>query len=212
MLRTKVIQREAEPHNGDSRLEVVQSFDVVSVIDEHLSIVGQVKNLAPAITQAATKMIAVLRDGGKVLWMGNGGSAADSQHLAAELVGRFARERRGLASMALTTDTSILTAVANDYSFDCVFSRQIEALCFHQDMVVAISTSGNSKNVLLGVLAAKKIGAYTIGLSGKGGKLAEMADMCINVPTHTTARIQEAHILVGHILCDSVERAFCETA
>jgi D-sedoheptulose 7-phosphate isomerase len=144
--------------------------------------------------------------------MGNGGSAADSQHLAAELVGRFARERRGLASMALTTDTSILTALANDYCFDHVFSRQIEALCFPQDMVVAISTSGNSKNVLLGVSAAKKIGACTVGLSGESGKLAEMVDMCISVPTHTTARIQEAHILVGHILCDSVERAFCRTS
>lgn len=210
MLKSKVIQREAEPHNGDSRLEVVQRFDVVSVIDEHLSIVGQVKNLAPAITQVARKMIAVLRGGGKVLWMGNGGSAADSQHLAAELVGRFARERPGLASIALTTDTSILTALANDYCFDRVFSRQIEALCFPQDMVVGISTSGNSKNVLLGVSAAKKIGAYTVGLSGGSGKLAELVDMCINVPAHTTARIQEAHILVGHILCDSVERAFCD--
>jgi D-sedoheptulose 7-phosphate isomerase len=210
MLKSKVIQREAEPHNGDSRLEVVQRFDVVSVIDEHLSIVGQVKNLAPAIAQVARQMIAVLRGGGKVLWMGNGGSAADSQHLAAELVGRFARERPGLASIALTTDTSILTALANDYCFDRVFSRQIEALCFPQDMVVGISTSGNSKNVLLGVSAAKKIGAYTVGLSGGSGKLGELVDMCINVPAHTTARIQEAHILVGHILCDSVERAFCE--
>lgn len=212
MLKSKGTQREAEPYNGDSRLEVVQGFDVVSAIDEHLSIVGQVKNQAPAIRQVARKMIAVLRNGGKVLWMGNGGSAADSQHLAAELVGRFARERRGLASMALTTDTSILTALANDYCFDRVFSRQIEALCFPQDMVVAISTSGNSKNVLLGVSAAKRIGAYTVGLSGESGKLGEVVDMCINVPTHTTARIQEAHILVGHILCDSVERAFCETA
>jgi D-sedoheptulose 7-phosphate isomerase len=212
MLKSEVTQREAESHNGDSRLEVVQGFDVVSVIDEHLSIVSHVKTLVPTITQAATKMIAVLRDGGKVLWMGNGGSAADSQHLAAELVGRFARERRGLASMALTTDTSILTALANDYCFDHVFSRQIEALCFPQDMVVAISTSGNSKNVLLGVSAAKKIGAYTVGLSGESGKLAEMVEICISVPTHSTARIQEAHILVGHILCDSVERAFCETA
>jgi len=212
MLKNKVIQPEAEPRNGDSRLELVQGFDVVSVIDEHLSIVSQVKDLAPAITQVARKMIAVLRGGGKVLWMGNGGSAADSQHLAGELVGRFARERRGLASVALTTDTSILTAVANDYCFDRVFSRQIEALCFPQDMVVAISTSGNSKNVLFGVSAAKKIGAYTVGLSGESGKLAEMADMCISVPTHNTARIQEAHILVGHILCDSVERAFCGTS
>src|SRR5258707_11024665 len=107
MLKSEVTQREAESHNGDSRLEVVRGFDVVSVIDEHLSIVSHVKTLVPTITQAATKMIAVLRDGGKVLWMGNGGSAADSQHLAAELVGRFARERRGLASMSLTTDTSI---------------------------------------------------------------------------------------------------------
>ena len=212
MLKSKLIEREGEPPNGDSRREVVRGLDVVSVIDEHLSIVAQVKHLAPTIAQAATKMIAVLRGGGKVLWMGNGGSAADSQHLAAELVGRFARERRGLASMALTTDTSILTALANDYCFDRVFTRQIEALCLPQDMVVAISTSGNSKNVLLGVSAAKKIGAYTVALSGENGKLAELVHMCISVPTHNTARVQEAHILIGHILCDSVERAFCETS
>lgn len=210
MPNSEVIHRDTKPHNGNDRLELAQDSDVVRVIDEHLNTVRELKNLAPIIMQAATKMIAALRNGGKVLWMGNGGSAADSQHLAAELVGRFARERQGLASMALTTDTSILTAVANDYCFDHVFSRQIEALCFPQDLVVAISTSGNSKNVLLGVEAAKKIGAYTVGLSGERGKLAEMVDLSINVPTDNTARIQETHILVGHILCGSVERAFCE--
>jgi len=179
------------------------------VIDEHLNIVDRKKNLLLSITRAATKMIAALRNCGMILWMGKGGNAADSQHLATELVGRFARERRGLASIALTTDTSIITAVANDYSFDRVFSRQIEASCFPQDMVIALSTSGNSKNVLLGVLlAVKSIGAYTVGLSGAGGQLVEKADMCINVPSHSTARIQETYILVGHILCDSVERAF----
>lgn len=210
MLRNNVTRIEIEPDNGDLQPKIVPGLDVIGVIDEHLNIVDQMKNLLPSITHAATKMIAALRNGGKILWMGNGGSAADSQHLATELVGRFARERQGLASIALTTDTSILTAVANDYSFDRVFSRQIEALCSPQDVVVGLSTSGNSKNVLLGVLAAKSIGAYTLGLSGAGGQLVDIADMCINVPSHCTARIQETHILVGHILCDIVERVFCE--
>jgi D-sedoheptulose 7-phosphate isomerase len=140
--------------------------------------------------------------------MGNGGSAADSQHLAADLVGRFMRERRGFASMALTTDTSVLTAVANDYSFEHVFSRQIEALCTPQDIVVAISTSGNSRNVLAGVLAARERGAFTVGLMGATGDMGDIVDICLRVPSQVTARIQEAHILIGHILCNWVETEF----
>lgn len=138
--------------------------------------------------------------------MGNGGSAADSQHLAAELVGRYKRERRGLASLALTTDTSALTAVGNDYGYDRVFARQIEALCTAKDAVVGISTSGNSANVLEGVRKANELGAFTLGLAGgSGGKLAELADKCLTVPSRSTARVQEAHILIGHILCDWLE-------
>jgi D-sedoheptulose 7-phosphate isomerase len=118
------------------------------------------------------------------------------------------RERRGFASMALTTDTSVLTAVANDYSFEHVFSRQIEALCTPQDIVVAISTSGNSRNVLAGVLAARERGAFTVGLMGATGDMGDIVDICLRVPSQVTARIQEAHILIGHILCNWVETEF----
>jgi D-sedoheptulose 7-phosphate isomerase len=153
-------------------------------------------------------MTSAVLDGGKIFWMGNGGSAADSQHLAAELVARFARERRALASIALTADSSILTAVANDYSFDRVFGRQLEALCHSNDVVVGISTSGNSENVVFGVRTAKRLGAFTVALTGSGGgRLAREADASLVVSSSVTARIQEAHILIGHILCDWIETA-----
>jgi D-sedoheptulose 7-phosphate isomerase len=181
---------------------------VSGTIDEHLAIVAALKSLESQLADVAKKITLALHNGGKVLWMGNGGSAADSQHLAAELVGRFTRERRGLASIALTTDTSVLTAIANDYSFASIFSRQIEAICNPQDVVIAISTSGNSENVLRAVSAAKNRGAFTVGLTGKGGKIADLVDVCLFVPSGVTARIQEAHILIGHILCDCVESQF----
>lgn len=169
----------------------------------------RLKDLEPQIAVAAQRMIFALRRGGKVVWMGNGGSAADSQHLAAELVGRFGRERRGLASLALTTDSSVLTSLANDYSFEHVFSRQIEALCSPKDVVIGISTSGNSANVLAGLRTARRLGAFTVALSGMGSNgITNIADVCIRVPSNVTARIQEAHILIGHMLCDWVESEF----
>jgi D-sedoheptulose 7-phosphate isomerase len=138
--------------------------------------------------------------------MGNGGSAADCQHLAAEFVGRFKLERKGYPAIALTTDTSILTAVGNDYSFDSIFSRQIEALGKEGDLVVGISTSGNSKNIIRGVEKAKELGLYTVGLLGKdGGALKDLVDLPLVVPIDNTARIQECHILIGHIVCEIVE-------
>lgn len=162
-----------------------------------------------AIDTAARCLIQCLKKGGKVLVFGNGGSAADSQHFAAELVGRFQKERRALAAMALSTDTSILTALANDYSFDCVFARQIEALSKNGDVAFAISTSGQAKNVLQAVKNAKRNGLITIGLTGKnGGQLARLADLSIIAPASCTARIQELHILIIHILCEIVENAF----
>lgn len=176
-----------------------------TAIAQHVAVMLQLKALEPQLEQAARKIIWALRCGGKVLWMGNGGSAADSQHLAAELVGRFVRERPGLASIALTTNSSVLTALANDFSFEDIFSRQIEALCCPQDVVVAISTSGESPNVVAGLCAARRRGAFTIALTGRNGTMEENADLCIRVPSHNTARIQEAHILIGHILCDWVE-------
>lgn len=160
------------------------------------------------IVTAAQLIIEAYQKGGKVLLMGNGGSAADAQHIAAELVGRFKKERRALPAIALTTDTSILTAIGNDYGFDEIFRRQIEAFAQPDDVVIGISTSGNSSNVLLAIDKAKEIGAKTIGLSGKcGGKLLQSALLCLVVPSNDTPRIQEAHITIGHIICDLVEEA-----
>ncbi len=161
------------------------------------------------IEEAAVRIIATVKRGGKVLICGNGGSAADSQHFAAELTGRFERERRPLPAVALTTDTSSLTALANDYGFDIVFERQVQALGRRGDILLAISTSGRSPNVLKAVRRAKKMGLGTIGLAGRdGGGLARAADLSVVVPATATARIQECHLCVIHILCAIVERAF----
>jgi D-sedoheptulose 7-phosphate isomerase len=175
-------------------------------IAEHLEVVRQVEAQQPVLEAIALAMTATLHAGGKILWCGNGGSAGDSQHLAAEIVGRFRRERRGLASIALTTDTSVLTSVANDYGFEAVFSRQIEALGVPGDLVVGISTSGNSRNVVAALEAARSQGLVTVAFTGEGGgKLVELADHLFAVSSRDTARIQEAHILAGHMLCDWVE-------
>ena len=183
-------------------------IDIDAGIAAHLEVVQGIRRLAPGIQAVAEAMTGCLGAGGKVLWMGNGGSAADSQHLAAELVGRFTRERPGLPSIALTTDTSILTAVGNDYGYERIFSRQIEALCRPGDVVVGISTSGNSPNVLRAIQQANDNGAVTVGMTGgDGGALRALARHCLVVPSRSTARIQEGHILIGHLLCDWVEEA-----
>jgi D-sedoheptulose 7-phosphate isomerase len=148
-----------------------------------------------------------IKEGNKILLCGNGGSAADCQHIAAELVGRFGMERKALPAIALTTDTSIHTAVGNDYSFDTIFERQVEALGNKGDVLIGISTSGNSKNVLNAVKKAKEIGLLTVGFSGKdGGKLLKLADHCFVVKSFSTPRIQEVHITLGHVLCDFIEK------
>ena len=158
------------------------------------------------IEQAALRITQCLKAGHKVLFFGNGGSASDSQHMAAELVGRYEKERRGLASIALTTDTSILTAVGNDYGFERIFERQVEALGTQGDVAFGLSTSGNSKNVLLAITRAKSMGLVTIGLSGRnGGELKSKVDLSIVVPSEKTARIQESHIMIGHIICERVD-------
>jgi D-sedoheptulose 7-phosphate isomerase len=158
------------------------------------------------IEKAAQTVAACLKKGNKVLFFGNGGSAADSQHLAAELVGRYLKERRPLAAIALTTDTSILTAVGNDYGFGRVFERQIEALARAGDVAIAISTSGNSQNVLLGIEKAKRLGVTTIGLcGGSGGRMKTLVDLAIVVPSEKTPRIQECQIMIGHIICERVD-------
>ena len=169
------------------------------------------RDCGTAIFEAAGLIIMCLRAGGKLLFFGNGGSAADAQHLAAEFVGRFARERAGLSAIALTTDSSILTAVGNDYGFDQIFARQVQALGRRGDVAIAISTSGNSPNVIEGVRAAKKGYLKTIGLSGKdGGVLAKEADIVITIASRSTARIQECHIAVGHLICELTEEALEE--
>jgi D-sedoheptulose 7-phosphate isomerase len=175
-------------------------------IAEHLEVVRQLEQQQDVLMAIARAMTAAVRAGGKILWCGNGGSAADSQHLAAEIVGRFRRERRGLASVALTTDTSILTSVANDYGFGAVFSRQVEALGAPGDLLVGLSTSGNSPNVVAALETAHAQGLVTVAFTGAGGgKLAPLADHLFAVASRDAARIQEAHILAGHMLCDWIE-------
>lgn len=163
------------------------------------------------INRVAGELIAAYRAGKKTLIAGNGGSAADAQHIAAEFVSRFYFDRPALASIALTTDTSALTAIGNDYGYELLFSRQIEANGQAGDFYIAISTSGNSKNVIKSLESAKKMGIKTIGLTGRsGGKMKDMVDYWIGVPSDETPRIQECHILIGHILCAAVEKELFE--
>jgi len=170
------------------------------------------RDCSTAIFEAADLITMCLQGDGKLLFFGNGGSAADAQHLAAEFVGRFVRERAGLPAIALTTDSSILTAVGNDYGFDQIFARQIQALGRPGDVAIAISTSGNSLNVLEGVKEARKRKLKTIGLTGKdGGLLAQQTDAAIMVPSTSTAKIQECHIAIGHLFCELVDGDFSES-
>ena len=158
------------------------------------------------IIEGARLLADCLTNGGKTLWFGNGGSAADAQHLAAEFVNRFQIERPPLAGLALTTDTSIITAIGNDYHFDEIFEKQILALGQQGDVALGISTSGNSPNVVRGIRAARKQGLKTIAITGHGGKVAGLADIVYKIESDTTARIQETHIFLGHLLCDLVDR------
>ena len=165
------------------------------------------KDHIPGIALVTEVILNAYHNGNKVIWFGNGGSAADAQHLACELVSRFYFERKALASIALTTNTSELTAIANDYSFEQIFSRQIEALVNSGDVVIGISTSGNSPNVIEGIRTAKKLGAITIAFTGAtGGKLQGIADYLLTVPSDDTPHIQESHIMIGHVLCYLVEK------
>lgn len=179
-----------------------------SGLEEHMEVFGRLATLIPPIQEAAGLVVATLSQGGKLMLCGNGGSAADSQHIAAELTGRFLKDRPPLAAMALSTDTSALTCIANDYGFNEVFSRQVTSLGRKGDCLIAISTSGNSRNVLRAAEAARAAGIRVIGLLGRdGGALRALCDIAIVVPSPTTARIQEAHIFIGHTLCAMVEEA-----
>ncbi len=164
------------------------------------------ENYEDRILEVAQIMATAIRDGNKIILFGNGGSAADSQHIAAEIVGRFKKERRALPAIALTTDTSILTAVGNDYGFEEIFKRQLEALCMPGDVAIGISTSGNSPNVLKGIKTAHDYGATTVAFTGRnGGKLAEVSHYSFIVPSYETPRIQECHITLGHVLCELID-------
>ncbi len=165
-----------------------------------------IKSNIDLIQKGADLLSTSITSGHKILIFGNGGSAADAQHIAAEFVNRFQIERPPIAALALTTDTSIITSIGNDYHFDDIFLKQILALGRKDDIAIGISTSGNSKNVNKAVLTAKNIGMFTIGLTGRGGELAECADLVFAVESDITARIQETHITLGHILCDLVDR------
>lgn len=177
-------------------------------VKEHQAVIAMLPDLQDAVKGAAELIVNSLKTGGKVMLCGNGGSAADSQHLAAEFTGRFIKDRRPLSAIALSTDTSALTCIGNDYSFDDIFSRQVAALSRKGDCLIGISTSGNSGNVIRAVEAARAAGVVTIGLLGRdGGKLKPLCNISIVVPSEVTARIQEAHILIGHTLCGAVEVA-----
>jgi D-sedoheptulose 7-phosphate isomerase len=177
-------------------------------IEEHIALFAILQHIKPAVTEAADLIAHVLHDGKKVLVCGNGGSAGDAQHFAAELIGRFETERKALPAIAITTDSSIVTAVANDYGYERVFSRQVEGLATSGDLLIGISTSGNSKNVILAVESAKAKGVTSIGLLGRdGGELAPLVDIPVVVPHSVTARIQEAHIFIIHYWCSVVERS-----
>ena len=165
------------------------------------------ETLSEEILCAAYSIRDCISSGGKLLLMGNGGSAADSQHIAAELIGRFKKERKAIPALALTVDSSSLTALGNDYGFESIFSRQVEALANPNDAVVGISTSGNSKNIIRALSLAREIGAKTIGLMGNdGGEMKNCVDIGIIVPSNDTARIQEVHITIGHIICEIIEQ------
>lgn len=179
---------------------------------QHIDVFNQMlSSSADASAQCAEIIIDTFRNGRKVLLCGNGGSAADAQHIAAEFVGRYETERMALPAIALTTDTSALTALANDYDFERIFSRQVDALAQAGDCLIAISTSGNSPNVLSAVMAARKLGCRIVGMTGaQGKKLAGLSDACLMVPSDRTARIQEAHITTAHVWCEMVDSAMAD--
>jgi len=183
----------------------------VTELEEHQAMIASLAEQSDAIEAAGALLINTLKQGGKIMLCGNGGSAADCQHIAAELVVRYEKKRQSMAAIALTTDSSILTAHANDFDFETVFSRQVEGLGHSNDCLIAISTSGTSKNILKATETAKAKGMTVIGLTGnEGGELSKQATLAVIVPSKVTARIQEAHILIGHWWCGVIEEALSD--
>jgi D-sedoheptulose 7-phosphate isomerase len=179
-------------------------------VEVHQRLIGE---CLPALTEAADALVCAYRTRHKAIFFGNGGSAADAQHLAAEFVGRYLQERDPMPALALNANSSVITAIGNDYGYDRVFARQLEAFAVPGDVAVAISTSGNSRSVIEAVLCARRLGVRTIGMTGQtGGELRQLVDILVNVPSLDTPRIQECHILIGHSLCDAVEQAVSSVA
>ncbi len=188
-----------------------ESNYIKQIFDEISQLINNSNKLEPGIINCINIIEECLKKGGKIVLFGNGGSAADAQHIAAEFVGRFNMERKSYAAIALTTDSSIITSIGNDYSFDQIFSRQCESLVTKDDVIIGISTSGNSINVKNGLIIAKKKGAKTIGLLGNvGGEIKSIVDYPLIVESNSTARIQEIHRIVSHIICDLVEKKMGE--
>jgi D-sedoheptulose 7-phosphate isomerase len=206
---TALIERTGARASDSNQEESDSSLESFS---EHFAVFEDLRSQClPEMRKCAQAIVSSLRNGGKILLFGNGGSAADAQHIAAELIGRYEKERRSLPAIALTTDTSALTAIANDYSYDSIFARQLEGLATAGDVVIGISTSGNSPNVIAGIMKAREKGCVTIGLTGATGKkLAGVCDLSVLVPSSRTARIQEAHIFIGHYLCSLVDQEFSD--
>ena len=193
---------------------MLSSLNLESVFSEaitrHLAVIHQLDSQRQHLEAVAARMTRAVLEGHKILWCGNGGSASDAQHLAAEFVGRYRRDRPGLASISLTANTAAVIGIANDFGFHEVFARQVEALCTPGDVFVGISTSGNSRNISVALMRARDMGAFTVAISGEhGGRLGSAADVWIRIPSSDTARIQEAYMLCGHMLCDWVELATC---
>lgn len=183
-----------------------QEADIAKQIEDSIKLKKYLQKEAKNLVAMADLLVGAFKKGNKVLLFGNGGSAADAQHIACELAGKFYLDRAPLPAIALTTNTSALTAIGNDYSYEEIFARQVRGLAKQGDVVVGISTSGNSPNVLQGIEEAKRLGATTIAFTGRGGKLKELADYVLSVPSVDTPRIQEAHINAGHIICYLVEQ------
>jgi len=178
-------------------------------LKEHIAVIEALKEKESMIEKIANVCIEALKKGNKILLCGNGGSAGDAQHISAELTGRYKTERKALPAIALTTDTSALTAIGNDYGYDKIFARQVEALALRGDILIGISTSGNSQNVINAFKVARDLGLICIALSGRdGGEISECSDINLVIPSHNTPRIQESHILIGHIVCEFIDKAF----
>jgi D-sedoheptulose 7-phosphate isomerase len=194
----------------EARSETLERDSISDSLDQHLAVFNElIAAHRDQIAACGELIVETIKGGGKILTCGNGGSAADAQHIAAEFVGRYEAEREGFPAVALTTDTSALTALSNDYGFERVFARQVEALAREGDLLIAISTSGDSPNVIAAAMAARKAGCKVVALTGeKGKKLASLSDGCVLVPSSRTARIQEAHITIAHIWCELVDREF----